>query len=113
VDNQTSFYLAGSNDTALIMNNLDYTSGTSYYNAATNSTFTFQTNLTLTDLSGFVSPSTYNFQLNLTSPAINQGSPLPTLKDDLANTFSITVDYLGNPRVVSGAPDIAAYEYQG
>jgi hypothetical protein len=69
--------------------------------------------MTLSDLSGFVSPSTYNFQLNSTSPAINQGSPLPTLKDDLGNTFTITVDYLGNPRVVGGTADIGAYEYQG
>jgi parallel beta-helix repeat protein len=113
VDNQISFYLAGSNDSALILNNLDYTTGTSYLNAATTSTFTFQSNITLPDLSGFVSPSTYNFQLNSRSPAINQGSPLPTFADDLGNTFSITVDYLGNPRVVGGAPDIGAYEYQG
>jgi hypothetical protein len=113
IDNQTSFYFAGSNDTALVMNNLDYTTGTSYFSVATNSTLTFQSNITLSDLSGFVSPSTYNFQLNSTSPAINQGSPLPTFSDDLGNTFSITVDYLGNPRVVGGAPDVGAYEYQG
>ncbi len=113
VNNPTSIYLHGSSNTAEIMNNLSYTTGYNVFNSAVNSTFNLHNNVWLTDLSGFVSPSTGDFRLNATSPAINQGATIPTFSDDLGNTYTVTTDFLGQNRVVCGAPDAGAYEYQG
>ena len=116
VNNATSIYLHGDSNTAQIMNNLVYTAGgNSYgniYNDATNSTFAIHNNVFLTSLVGFVSPSTNNYQLTSSSPAIDQGAAIPSFSDDLGNTFTITTDAAGMNRGVNGAPDAGAYEYQ-
>ena len=53
----------------------------------------------------FTNPSTGDFSLQSTSPAINVGDPNTT------TTVCGTVDFLGNPRIVGGRIDMAAYEY--
>jgi parallel beta-helix repeat protein len=113
VNNPTSIYLHGSGNTAEIMNNLSYTTGYNVYNSAVSSTFNIHNNVWLADLNGFVSPTTGDYRLTATSPAINQGAPIPSFADDLGNTYTVTTDFLGLNRVVGGAPDAGAYEYQG
>ncbi len=111
--NHTNIYLAGDSNTAQIMNNLGYTTGKELYNSATNSSFNIHNNVWQSNENGFVSAGTNDFHLNSSSPAINQGSPLPVLQDDLGNTFIISTDYDGKPRVIGLNPDAGAYEYQG
>ena len=48
----------------------------------------------------FLSPTQHNFQLSWNSPAIDSGTPIPTITTDINN----------NP--IYGPPDIGAYEYQ-
>ncbi len=50
----------------------------------------------------FTNPSTGDFSLQATSPAI-----------DKAVNWGQKYDFLGNPRPVGAGPDIGAYEYQG
>jgi parallel beta-helix repeat protein len=113
VNNKTSIYLAGDGNTAQIMNNLCYTTGKQLFNVATKSTFSIHNNVYLADLSGFVSAATFNYQLLPTSPAIDQGAPIPTFSDDLGNIFTVATDFAGQSRVVNGLPDAGAFEYQG
>jgi parallel beta-helix repeat protein len=111
VNNSTAIVLQGDSNTAEIMNNLGYSTGTQIDDTSTNSTYNIHNNVWLTSLTGFVSPSTANYQLTSTSPAINQGAPLPLLQDDLGDSFVISTDFLGLNRNVNGV-DAGAYEYQ-
>jgi len=86
----------GTAETSVIKNNITF-GGT--ISNATLSGLTCANNLNNTDPK-VVSPTTYDFRLQSTSPAINAGV-----------TTSLTCDYLGN--LMTGLPDIGAYEYQG
>ena len=93
------------------MNNLAYSAGNNLYNSAVNSTFNIHNNVWLSDLSGFVSPSTNNYDLLSTSPAMNAGSAIPAFADNLGNVFTVSTDYLSRPRIVGTRMDAGAYEH--
>jgi hypothetical protein len=57
----------------------------------------------ITNDPAFVNPAAGNFQLQSNSPCINSG-------DDAM--VSTTTDFAGNPRIVGGAVDMGAYEFQ-
>jgi parallel beta-helix repeat protein len=115
VNKRTNIYLAGDRNTADIMNNLCYINdplGKNLYSVATNSTFSIHNEVLLSNLNGFVSATAKDFRLTSSSPAIDKGSALPILVDDLGNTYAITTDFLGLSRTVNGHLDAGAYEYQ-
>jgi hypothetical protein len=51
----------------------------------------------------FTSPSTFNYSLTATSPALNKGANI--------SSYNIPVDFAKNPRLKGTAYDIGAYEY--
>ena len=115
VNNTTNIYLRGDRITADIMNNLCYVNdplGKNLYSVATNSTVSIHNEVLLSNLNGFVSATAKDFRLTSSSPAIDKGSALPILVDDLGNTYVITTDFLGLSRTVNGHIDAGAYEYQ-
>ena len=84
-------------------NSLNWNPGTSAYNLYFGgNSGPGNNNLTSDPL--FVSPSTGNFSLQSTSPAINAGDPTSS------TTTVGTVDFAGNPRMINGQIDIGAYE---
>lgn len=113
VNNTSNMYLFGDSNTIQILNNLMVTTGSQFWSDATNTTVTWTKNIYLTDLNSFVSPSSNDYRLKSSaSLAINQGTPLPVLWDDLGRSFTIGIDLAGNNRVLGSAIDIGAYETQ-
>ena len=79
------------------------------------SIYSIHGNVTLTTTqaaSTFVSVANRDLHLSIADTlAKDKGGPIPTLKDDLGNTFNITTDYDGAARVFNSVPDVGAYEY--
>jgi parallel beta-helix repeat protein len=112
VNNKISVYLGGAGNSAEIMNNVGYATGSSVYNSSTNSTYNFHNNVWLTSMTGFVNPSTKDFRLTSSSSAVNAGSAIPILFDDLGNVFPVDTDFDVLTRTVGSAIDAGAYEYR-
>ncbi len=111
-NNQITLYFAGYGNTAQVINNLGYTTGTTQEDQSTGSSYSISNNVWLTSVTGFVDVAADNFQLLSGSPAIDKGLAIPPFVDASGNQFPVTTDYAGNPRVVGSAPDAGAYEYQ-
>jgi parallel beta-helix repeat protein len=110
VNNKLSVYLSGPNNTAEIMNNLGYSSAAGLYNSSTGSSFNIHNNVWLSSLIGFVDPAAKDFHLLSSSPAVDAGSLLPLLFDDLGNQFLINTDYDLLSRSAGAATDAGAFE---
>jgi hypothetical protein len=63
-------------------------------------------------MTGFVNPSTKDFRLTSSSSAVNAGSAVPILFDDLGNVFPVDTDFDVLTRTVGSAIDAGAYEYR-
>jgi parallel beta-helix repeat protein len=112
VNNKLAVYLAGDGNTAEIMNNVGYSSGSSIYNSSTNSGYSLHNNVWLSGLTGFVDAANKNFRLQSTSPAVNSGSAIPVLFDDTGNSFHVDADFDNLLRTIGLAPDAGAFEYR-
>ncbi|MBI6545864.1 MAG: right-handed parallel beta-helix repeat-containing protein [Cyanobacteria bacterium NC_groundwater_1444_Ag_S-0.65um_54_12] len=112
INNKFSIYLGASGNSAEIMNNLGYATGSSVYNISKNSTYKIHDNIWMSGPTGFVSAANKDFRLVSSSPAINKGRAIPSFSDDLGNVFKILTDFAKLGRVVNGYPDAGAYEYQ-
>lgn len=112
VNNKYTLYLSGTKHTAEIMNNVGYGTSGSVSNSTSGSTFKIHHNVWLSSATGFVSASGKDFRLTSSSPARDKGAAIPSFKDDLGKTYSVTTDFLNLKRVVGSYPDAGAYEYQ-
>jgi parallel beta-helix repeat protein len=112
INNVESIDLRGDSNICQIINNLEYATGNNFSNSSTNSSYAIYNNVVLTSLTGFIAAGSNNYYLVAGSPAINQGAALPILRDNLGDVFVISQDAGGRARVVGGAPDAGAYEYQ-
>jgi parallel beta-helix repeat protein len=112
VNNKLSVYLGGNGNSAEIMNNVGYSTGSSLYSNSTNSTYNVHNNVWLNGQTSFVNATAKDFHLTSASPAINAGSPITLLFDDLGNVFSVDSDFDKLARIVGSAIDAGAYEYR-
>lgn len=112
VGNRNTFYLGGSGNQAVILNNLGYSTSGAVSNSSSSSTYDIRNNVWLTSATGFVSASGKDFRLTSSSTAINRGTAIPTFVDGLGNTLAVLSDFLRLARTAGSAPDAGAYEYQ-
>jgi parallel beta-helix repeat protein len=112
VNNKLSIYLSGANNSAEIMNNAGYSSGAALYNSSTNSAFNIHHNVWLTGITGFVDAANKNFHLTAASPAVNAGTQIPLLIDDIGNSFVVDTDFDKLSRAAGSINDAGAYEFR-
>jgi hypothetical protein len=112
VNNKLSIYLSGDNNSAEILNNTGYSTGSGLYNSSTNSSFNIHNNVWLPGVTGFVDAANKNFHLTSASPAVNAGSQIPVLFDDLGNLYGIETDFDKLSRAAGSTIDAGAYEFR-
>lgn len=112
VNNQITLYLAGSSNSAQVINNLGYATQANEVNDSTNSSYNISNNVWLTSITGFFDAAADDFSLLSGSPAVGAGMAIPPFVAADGSQIPVTTDFAGKPRIVGGRIDAGAYELQ-